>query len=132
VTTAPPPRYQADLDLCGRIMLTHRLPPLLLSRALGLDPQVAAAVVAGAIDAVLLGDEGAERLTLFANVLTRLELRFAHDSRAVRRALDRPVDGLGGTTVAEAVAGDLPTLRMLRRALDDMAEAPTRWWRVGH
>lgn len=125
-------RGPADLDLCGRIMLTHRLEPSLLADATGLTIAVAAAVLDGTASGILLDTERAERLALVANILVRIEVRLAHDSRAIRLALDRPLERLGGATPREAIAGDLDSLRRLRCAIDEMKEPATKWWRVGH
>lgn len=122
----------ALIDLAGRLMLTHAIAPEHAMRVLGLSR----AEVVGMIDTGLLTcpftAEQGERLQLFVNLLLRLEWRFGHDGRAIRRALETPLDALGGSSLGDNLDGDLAKLRLLRRLVDEVEAPRVRWWRVGH
>ncbi len=82
----------ALVDQAGRIMLTHGIDPNHAMRLLDIDRTEAE-------DMIHLGrlwspvdTARAERLRLFINILMRLEWRLNHDSRAIRHALDLPLD----------------------------------------
>ena len=101
----------AEID---RILYAHRLDPALAASGPGLathDP---------------------ERLPLLLNVLVRVELRCAHDTAAIREALERPADLLGGDSIAERLrAGpDLAGLRQLREAAGTVPVPRVKMWRV--
>lgn len=120
------------VDQAGRIMLTHRIDPGHAVRLLGIAR-------AEAKDMIHLGrlwspldTARVERLRLFINILMRLEWRLNHDSRAIRHALDLPLDALGGASPAERFGGSLDDLRELRGAIDSVAAPTIKWWRVGH
>ncbi len=116
----------ALVDLAGRIMLTHGIDPVMprgcsASRVPKRrhDPARSAVVASG------YRSRGAARL--FINILMRLEWRLNHDSRAIRHALDLPLDTLGGAAPADRLGGSLEDLRELRGAIDSVA-APTIKW----
>lgn len=122
----------ALVDQAGRIMLTHRIDPGHAMRLLDIDRTEAE-------DMIHLGrlwspvdTARAERLRLFINILMRLEWRLNHDSRAIRHALDLPLDALGGAAPADRFGGSLEDLRELRGAIDSVAAPTIKWWRVGH
>ena len=122
----------ALVDQAGRIMLTHRIDPGHAMRLLDIDR-------AEGEDMIHLGrlwspvdTARAERLLLFINILMRLEWRLNHDSRAIRHALDLPLDTLGGAAPADRLGGSLEDLRELRGAIDSVAAPTIKWWRVGH
>lgn len=122
----------ALVDQAGRIMLTHGIDPNHAMRLLDIDRTEAE-------DMIHLGrlwspvdTARAERLRLFINILMRLEWRLNHDSRAIRHALDLPLDTLSGAAPADRLGGSLEDLRELRGAIDSVAAPTIKWWRVGH
>ncbi len=131
--TGTGPDYAAALvDLAGRIMLTHGVDPEHAMRLLAIDRAEAEDMIRLGRLWSPLGIVRHERLKLFVNILTRLEWRLQHDSRAIRHALDRPLDALGGSAPTDLLGGSLEDLRTLRSAIATV-EAPTvKWWRVGH
>ena len=129
---APIAGVTADLDLCGRIALTHAICVKVIARALRLEPVTARAIVAGTAGEIVHSEEDLERVPLIANILVRIEIRFDHDSRAIRAVLDQPLDRLGGASIGSKLEGNAATLRELRGVIDDLRTVPTKWWRVGH
>lgn len=122
----------ALVDQAGRIMLTHRIDPGHAMRLLDIDRAEAEGMIHlgrlwSSVDTARL-----ERLRLFINILMRLEWRLNHDSRAIRHALDLPLDVLGGASPAERFGGSLEDLRELRGAIDSVVAPTIKWWRVGH
>jgi len=122
----------ALVDQAGRIMLTHGIDPSHAMHLLDIDRTEAE-------DMIHLGrlwspvdTARAERLRLFINILMRLEWRLNHDSRAIRHALDLPLDALDGAAPADRFGGSLEDLRELRGAIDSVAAPTIKWWRVGH
>ena len=128
------PRSENDdlLDLCGRIMLTHALDPCLAERGLGIPREDAQAMVDGTPLAASLDTDQSERLVLLTNILVRLEIACRHDARAMRRALQTPLDALGGAAPAERVGDGVAALRSVRAAIDHVDVPKVRWWRIGH
>lgn len=120
------------LDLAGRIMLTHRIAPDHLQRVIGGDVAEARAVVEAGQMNRRLNAETVEKLVLFVNVLLGLERRLHGEPRAIRRAIETPIDALRGRTPAELFGGELDDLRALRRAIETIEAPKERWFRVGH
>ena len=120
------------LDLCGRIMLTHGLTPGLAERALGISAEDARAMVDGTPLTVALDADQSVRLALLTNILVRLEIRCRHDARAIRRALQAPLDALGGAAPADRIGDGVDALRAVRAAVDHVELPKVRWWRIGH
>jgi len=120
------------IDLAGRVMLTHRLDPELAMRVLRIERGDAERmIVEGRLSRPLYPTAG-ERLRLFVNILTRLEHRLRHDSAAMRRALETPLDALEGRSPADMLNGDTATLFAVRKAIDHIDTPNEKWWRVGH
>ena len=120
------------LDLCGRIMLTHALAPGLAERALGIPAEDSRALVDGTpLSATLDADQSA-RLALLTNILVRLEIRCRHDGGAIRRALQAPLDALGGAAPTDRIGDGVDALRAVRAAVDHVELPKVRWWRIGH
>ncbi|WP_112381373.1 hypothetical protein [Sphingomonas carotinifaciens] len=122
----------ALVDLAGRIMLTHGIDPDHAVRLLDIDRTEAEDMIQLGRLWSPLDTASVERLRLFINVLMRLEWRLNHDSRAIRHALDLPLDALGGASPADRFGGSLEDLRELRGAIDSVAAPTIKWWRVGH
>lgn len=122
----------ALVDQAGRIMLTHGIDPSHAVRLLGIASGEAEDMIQLGRLWSPLDTARVERLRLFINILMRLEWRLNHDSRAIRHALDLPLDALGGAAPAERFGGSLEDLRELRVAIDSVAAPTIKWWRVGH
>lgn len=122
----------ALVDLAGRIMLTHGIDPDHAVRLLGIASGEAEDMIQLGRLWSPLDTARVERLRLFINILMRLEWRLNHDSRAIRHALDLPLDALGGAAPADRFGGSLEDLRELRGAIDSVAAPTIKWWRVGH
>ena len=122
----------ALVDLASRIILTHGIDPSHAMRLLGIDRAEAQDMVHVGRLWSSVDTARAERLRLFINILMRLEWRLNHDSRAIRHALDLPLDALGGASPADRFGGSLEDLRELRGAIDSVAAPTIKWWRVGH
>jgi len=120
------------VDLAGRIMLTHGLDCRHAMRLLAIDRSEAEDLIQFGRLWSPLGIVRHERLRLFVNILMRLEWRLQHDSRAIRNALDRPLDALSGSTPADLLGGRLEDLRKLRSAIATVDAPTVKWWRVGH
>jgi hypothetical protein len=128
-----PASCEDDLvDLCGRLVLSHAIDPEFAARVLGIEREEAEAMVVGACAVRPLSVGQQERLSLFVNILIRIEWRCQHDSRAIRQALVTPLDGLGGVAPADRLDGDLDALRLIRHMVDQIEVPRIRWWRVGH
>ncbi|RIA37085.1 hypothetical protein DFR49_2960 [Hephaestia caeni] len=120
------------IDLAGRIMLTHRLAPELAMRALRIERSDAERmIVEGRLSRPLEPTVG-ERLRLFVNILTRLEHRLRHDSAAIRRAFETPLDALERRSPTDMLNGDAAALFAVRQAIDHIDTPKEKWWRVGH
>lgn len=116
----------------GRVLFAHRLDPALAAAVLSLSPGDTERLVGGrplgsALDATQLASA-----VLLLNVLVRLEVRCCHEGAAIRAALDRPLETLGGDTLAERLlAGpDENSLAELRLAAGSMPLPKIRMWRV--
>lgn len=120
------------VDLAGRIMLTHGIDPDHAIPLLGIDRAEAEDMIHLGRLWSPVGVVRAERLRLFINILIRMEWRLNHDSRAIRHALNLPLDALGGAAPADRLGGSLEDLRELRSAIDTVAAPTIKWWRVGH
>ena len=115
----------------GRLFYTHRLDPNLAASALQISPDDAVGLVGG--DNEVLGAIDAQdgRASLLLNVLVRLEQRCGHDSAALRAALERPLDELGGDCIAERLHGqlDVASLRLLREVAGTLPVPKVKFWR---
>lgn len=120
------------IDLAGRIMWTHAIDPQHVVCVLGITTPEAEEMVRAGRLAEPLGVDRHEQLLLFVNILARLEHRLRHDSRAIRDALEMPLDILGGETIADRLSGSLDDLRALRHAVEALQVVKEKWWRVGH
>lgn len=126
------------LDLIGRIMMTHRLPPDYLVATLGMRRDDATALIDH--DRQPRGNAAvqADRVRLFANILQRLEHLLGHDGPAIRRAFECPLDELSGRVPAEMLGGTIDDLWRLRAARSTRSKRPgpngtgsvTETWRV--
>ncbi|MBB3879137.1 hypothetical protein [Sphingomonas pseudosanguinis] len=124
--------HAALVDLAGRIMLTHGIDPDHAMRLLSIDRAEAEDMIHLGRLWSPVGVVRAERLRLFINILIRLEWRLNHDSRAIRHAMNLPLDALGGAAPADRLDGSLEDLRELRSAIATVAAPTIKWWRVGH
>ncbi|MWC42589.1 hypothetical protein SAMN05216557_101584 [Sphingomonas carotinifaciens] len=124
--------HAALVDLAGRIMLTHDIDSDHAMRLLSIDRAEAEDMIHLGRLWSPVGVVRAERLRLFINILIRLEWRLNHDSRAIRHAMNLPLDALGGAAPADRFGGSLEDLRELRSAIDTVAAPTIKWWRVGH
>ncbi len=117
-----------SLQEIGRIAFTHDLDPDPLAVALGLDP-VGMASLISAGDMPALPCLAAPAVL---NILIRLEVRCGGDSRAIRTAMDRPSDGLGGMSISDALraAPDRKGLWDIRIAAGLLPVPMVRMWRA--
>lgn len=132
MTSAQDEHGTALVDLAGRIMLTHGIDPGHAMHLLDIDRAEAEDMIQLGRLWSLVDTARVERLRLFINILMRLEWRLNHDSRAIRHALDLPLDALGGAAPADRLGGSLEDLRELRGAIDSVVAPTIKWWRVGH
>lgn len=116
----------------GRLLYTHRLDPALAAAALGFGEAQVRTLCGGHVGAGDIPPERHEHVALMLNVLIRIELRCGHDSVAVAAALERPLDLLGGSSIAERLraAPDLAGLRLLREAAGAIPVTKIKMWRV--
>lgn len=116
----------------GRVLYAHRLDPALACEVLGIDAEQATRL--GTLGDVVScrGNDTAERAALLLNTLLRVELRCAHDPRAIAAALERPVPELGGTSIGAALRApiDVAMLRQLRCAAGAMPMPKVKMWRA--
>lgn len=120
------------IDLAGRLMLTHAIGLEHAMCLLGIDRAEAEGLVRVGRLRAPLDEFKHDRLRLFVNILLRLEWRLHHDSRAIRLALETPIDALNGAAPADLFGGSLDDLRSLRGAVETIEAPKVKWWRVGH
>lgn len=115
----------------GRLFHTHQLDPGLIAPALGITQDDAARLKQGDPSAHGVIGEHGRHAALLLNVLVRLELRCGHDSAAVRAALERPAEGLGGDSIGDRLRGevDLELLRLLREIAGTLPVHKVKFWR---
>lgn len=119
-------------DLAGRIMLTHRLAPEHLMAVIDLTHEQAIALITEGRLSVQLDCVQQQRLRLFVNILQRLEWRLAHDSGAIRHAIDLPLAVLNGKAPAQLFGGSIDDLRAVRLSIDSVEAPKVKWYRIGH
>lgn len=120
------------IDLAARILWTHAIGPQHVECVLKITRSEAEELIRIGRLAEPLGAARYERLLLFVNLLERLEHRLRHDSRAIRDALEAPLDALGGSALADRLRGSLDELRGLRHAIEAIPTPKERWFRIGH
>ncbi|MBA2935151.1 DUF2384 domain-containing protein [Sphingomonas sp. CGMCC 1.13654] len=118
----------SEIDVALRILAANRLPHRLLADVLAIPVERIDAMADGG--PALLWPAEQEMLRMFIAVMVRLEIRFGHEPRYVRRALATPLDLLGGRTPEQAMKEGVDGLRAVHRAAGEMALPATRWWRV--
>lgn len=116
----------------GRLLYTHGLDPALVAGALGVNGGDATCLASGAAIDCMVAADRRYHAALLLNVLIRVELRCGHDTIAIRAALGRPLDALGGDSIAERLLADpdIAGLRLLREAAGTMPVPKVKMWRV--
>lgn len=99
----------------GRLLHAHQLDTRLVCSALSLSSDKAERLVAAG-ETATTGVVPPDHAALLLNILTRLEVRCRHDSRALAAALERPAPELDGQSIGEALRQpiDIERLRQLR------------------
>jgi len=115
----------------GRLLHTHRLDPGLACPAMEIDADAAERLVSAG-EIVSRSADIAARAALLLNILIRLELHCAHDSRAIAAALERPVAELGRSSIDAALLApiDEAGLRLLRDLAGTLPLPRVKMWRV--
>ena len=116
----------------GRILYTHALDPAPVAVALSVAPAMFDGCDGDDVHAdagPAVNERGA---ALVLNILVRVETRCCGDTVAIAAALMRPLEFLGGSSLAEGLAAgpDLTGLRALREAAGTMPVPRIRMWRA--
>ena len=116
----------------GRLLYTHGLQANLVANALDINEAAVSSPVTADPATTLAAHAAGDRAALVLNILVRLEVRCGGDTGAMAAALDRPIDLLGGASIAQTLIAspDLATLNQLREAAGTMPVPKVRMWRV--